>query len=158
MKRIPLVLKDEKGIALVVALLFLTLLSLLGIAGIITSSTDTKIAGNTLSSTKALYIAEAGLTRAEAELINDLNNDQNIANSSFAATSGAIDITPGSTAFYTVFNSISFGAGSYTIQFKNYGTAPNYESAIVLVRSTGTGPNSSTVTLERYLSVENISP
>jgi len=158
MKRIPLVLKDEKGIALVVALLFLTLLSLLGIAGIITSSTDTKIAGNTLSSTKALYIAEAGLTRAEAELINDLNNDQNIANSSFAATSGAIDITPGSTAFYTVFNSISFGAGSYTIQFKNYGTAPNYESAIVLVRSTGTGPNSSTVTLERYLSAENISP
>ena len=158
MDRIPISLKDEKGIALVVALLFLTLLSLLGIAGIITSSTDTKIAGNTLSSTKALYIAEAGLARAEAELINDLNNDQNIANSSFIATSGTITITPSSTAFYTVFSDISFGAGSYTIQFKNYGTAPNYESAIVLVRSTGTGPNSSTITLERYLSAENISP
>ncbi|HCX88907.1 MAG TPA: hypothetical protein DHT43_00005, partial [Deltaproteobacteria bacterium] len=87
----------------------------------------------------------------------DLNNDQNIANSSFAATSGTITITPSSTAFY-IFSNISFGAGSYTIQFKNYGTAPNYESAIVLVRSTGTGPNSSTVTLERYLSAENISP
>ena len=158
MKRIPIALRDEKGIALVVALVFLTLLSLLGIAGIITSSTDTKIAGNTLSSTKALYIAEAGLARAEAELINDLNNDQNIANSSFIATSGTITITPSSTAFYTVFSNISFGAGSYTIQFKNYGTAPNYESAIVLVRSTGTGPNLSTITLERYLSAENISP
>ncbi|MEW6615757.1 MAG: pilus assembly PilX N-terminal domain-containing protein [Thermodesulfobacteriota bacterium] len=158
MDRIPMLLKDEKGIALVVALLFLTLLSLLGIAGIITSSTDTKIAGNTLSSTKALYIAEAGLTRAEAELINDLSTDQNIANSSFAATSGTITITPSSTAFYNVLSNISFGAGSYTIQFKNYGTTPNYESAIVLVRSIGTGPNSSTVTLERYLSAENISP
>ncbi|MBI4619775.1 MAG: pilus assembly PilX N-terminal domain-containing protein [Desulfobacterales bacterium] len=158
MNRIPIFLKDEKGIALVVALLFLTLLSLLGIAGIITSTTDTKIAGNTLSSTKAFYIAEAGLARAEAELINDLSTDQNIANSSFTATSGDITITPSSTAFYTVFSNISFGAGSYTIQFKNYGTAPNYESAIVLVRSTGTGPNSSTITLERYLSAENISP
>ena len=158
MKRIPVVQKDEKGIALVVALVFLTLLSLLGVAGIITSTTDTKIAGNTLSGTKAFYIAEAGLTRAEAELINDLNTDQNIANPSFTATSGTITITPSSTAFYTAFSNISFGAGSYTIQFKNYGTAPNYESATVLVRSTGTGPNSSTVTLERYLSAENISP
>ena len=76
MKRIPLVLKDERGVALVVALLFLTLLSLLGIAGIITSSTDTKIAGNSLSSAKAFYNAEAGAEEARIRLKGSQPSDK----------------------------------------------------------------------------------
>jgi Tfp pilus assembly protein PilX len=76
MERIPMLLKDEKGIALVVALLFLTLLSLLGIAGIITSSTDTKIAGNNLSSVKAFYNAEAGAIEVRIRLKGSQPSDK----------------------------------------------------------------------------------
>ncbi|MCK4487758.1 MAG: pilus assembly PilX N-terminal domain-containing protein, partial [Desulfobacterales bacterium] len=150
-------INNERGIVLIVALMFLTLLSVLGAAGIMTSTMDMKIACANRSAAKALHIAEAGLTRAEAELINDLDTDQNIGNTSFEATSGTITITP-SASFYTVFNAISFGEGSYTIQLRNYGTAFPYDPTTVWARSIGTGPNSSTVTLERYLSAENLSP
>ena len=150
-------INNERGIVLIVALMFLTLLSVLGAAGIMTSTMDMKIACANRSAANALHIAEAGLTRAETELINDLDTDQNIANTSFEATSGTITITP-SASFYTVFNAISFGEGSYTIQLKNYGTASPYDPTTVWARSTGTGPNSSTVTLESYLSAENLSP
>lgn len=150
---------------LIVALMFLTLLSVLGAAGIMTSTTDMKIACANRSAAKALHIAEAGLTRAEAELINDLDTDQDIGNTSFEATSGAIDLTGllSSTSFYTVFNAISFGSGSYTIEFKNYApdpiTAPTvYDPTTVWARSIGTGPSLSTITLESYLSAENLSP
>ncbi|MFH2013084.1 MAG: PilX N-terminal domain-containing pilus assembly protein [Pseudomonadota bacterium] len=157
MNKILILLKEERGMVLVVALVFLTLLSLLGIAGIITSSTDTLIAGNTLSGTEALYIAEAGLKRAEVELLNDLQIDHSLANSNFVAKSGTISITPSSTAFYNVFSNVSFGSGSYTIQLKNYGTSPNYQPSIIYARSIGSGPRSSSITLEKYLSAEDIS-
>ncbi|MBW1678362.1 MAG: hypothetical protein JRJ79_17660, partial [Deltaproteobacteria bacterium] len=86
-------INNEKGMVLIIALMFLTLLSVLGAAGIMTSTTDMKIACANRSAAKALHIAEAGLTRAEAELINDLDTDQDIANATFNATSGAIDLT-----------------------------------------------------------------
>jgi len=158
MKRISMI-DNERGMVLVVALLFLTLLSVLGATGIMTSTTDMKIASANRSATKALYIAEGGMARAEAELINDLNNDQDLSNTSFNATTGTITITPSSTSFYTPtgFSNISFADGSYTIQLKNYPTNPQDDSTI-WARSIGTGPNSSTVTVERYLSAENISP
>jgi len=158
-------INNERGMVLIVALMFLTLLSVLGAAGIMTSTMDMKIACANRSAAKALHIAEAGLTRAEAELINDLDTYQDIANATFNATSGAIDLTGllSSTSFYTVFNAISFGEGSYTIEFKNYEPDPItqpgvYDPTTVWARSIGTGPNSSTVTLERYLSAENLSP
>ena len=91
MKRISTILKDKKGMALGISLFFLTLLSLLGVAGITTSITDIKIASNNLSNIKALYIAEAGIARAEAELINDLNNDQDMA----IATNRMLDLNGG---------------------------------------------------------------
>jgi len=157
MKRISTILKDKKGMALGISLFFLTLLSLLGVAGITTSITDIKIASNNLSNIKALYIAEAGIARAEAELINDLNNDQDMANSNFVTSLGTISITPGSGAFYTVFNNIPFAGGFYTIAFKNCGTPPGYDAKTILVGCTGKGPNSSTLKLRRYLCAENVS-
>lgn len=158
-KQVDAISDNEKGIVLVVVLLLLAALIILGTTAVMQTSTDLKISSNYKTRVQAFYIAEAGLAKAEAELINDLNTDQDIANTTFNQISGSsITITPSSTSFYTVFDSISFGAGDYTIQFMNYGTSPNYNPATVLVRSTGTGPNSSTVTLESYLSAENISP
>lgn len=156
MSDMRLIHKNEKGMVLPLGLMFLAIIAILGTTAVIVTTTDLKIGSNYRASVQAFYNAEAGLARAEAELINDLNNDpdHNIANSNFYATSGTIDIEPTSTSFYVVFDSIPFGAGSYTIQFKNYGAAAPYDSKTVLVRSIGTGPNSSTAALESYLSAQ----
>ena len=159
-----LIHKNEKGMVLAIGLMFLAIIALLGTTAVIVTTTDLKIGSNYRASVQAFYNAEAGLARARAELINDLNNDQDLSNDSFEAISGTITITPSSTVFYTPtgFDNIPFGAGDYTIQFKNYAPDPAaptvYDPATIWVRSIGTGPNSSTVTLECYLSAENISP
>lgn len=54
-------IKDESGIALVIALLIMVLLTVLGTAAIMTSTTDVKIGANFQRSSSAFYIAEAGL-------------------------------------------------------------------------------------------------
>jgi hypothetical protein len=146
--------RNEKGFALVTALVFLAISGMLGTTALLVTNTDFKIVGNHKARTQAFYIAEAGMARAMAEVKNDLTIDHNLANSTFEAISGPISITPSSSDFYTAFDNIGFGAGAYTIEFKNYGTEP----WALWVRSTGNGPRSSSVTVERFLSAENVSP
>ena len=152
--------RNEKGMVLATGLMFLAIIAILGSTAVVVTTTDLKIGSNYRASEQAFYIAEAGLARAEAELINDLNTDQDLSNTSFEAISGAIAIAPSSTVFYTPagFSNIPFAAGDYTIQFKNYAPDPAFpavfDPTIIWVRSIGTGPNSSTVTLEIYLSAE----
>jgi len=124
MSAMRLIYGNEKGMVLPVGLIFLAIIALLGSTAVIVTTTDLKIGSNYRASVQAFYNAEAGLARAEAELINDLNTDQDLSNNSFEAISGTITITPSSTDFYTVFNNISFGAGDYTVQFKNYAPDP----------------------------------
>ena len=156
---ISLISGNQKGVVLVTALIFMTILLLLGSTAVLVTTTDIKIGANYKVSSQAFYIAEAGLARAVAEAISDLDDDQDFGNTSFSALFGTITISPDSTAFYTPpgFDSFSFGSGSYAIQFKNIGTSPNFSSTTLWVRSTGTGANSSSVILEKYLSAENIS-
>jgi hypothetical protein len=54
-------LNEERGSVLLIALLMLALLSLIGIAGTTSSSTELRIAGNHKISTQAFYAAEAGI-------------------------------------------------------------------------------------------------
>lgn len=160
-----LIHKNEKGMVLPLGLMFLAIIAIMGTTAVIVTTTDLKIGSNYRASVQAFYIAEAGLARAEAELSNDLNTDQNIGNTTFNQISGSpITITTRSDKFNTPtdFDNISFGAGAYTIQFKNYAPDPAaptvYDPTTIWVRSIGTGPNSSTATLECYLSAENLSP
>jgi hypothetical protein len=151
-----LIHKNEKGMVLPLGLMFLAIIAITGTTAVIVTTTDLKIGSNYRQSVQAFYIAEAGLARAEAELINDLNNDQDFSNGSYVTTSGTIALAYDDSKFNNLFNDIPFGEGFYTIQLKNYPTDPEDDSTI-WVRSIGTGPNSSTVTLECYLSAENIS-
>lgn len=157
MKKLSMIIKKERGAALVICLVFLTLLSALGAAGIMTSSTDVKIASNDLSTSESFYIAEAGLARAQAEILNDLQNDNDVSNNTFYSLSGLITFTPSSSAFYN-FTSVSFAGGSYQMSAKFY-DAPGggLDPKRVLVRSTGVGPDGSTTVLECSYSAENIS-
>lgn len=59
----------ERGIALVVSLLTLLLLSALGTALMLTSHTETLIAGNYRDSVEGLYIADAGIERVMQDLL-----------------------------------------------------------------------------------------
>jgi len=155
-----LIHKNEKGMVLPLGLMFLAIIAILGTTAVIVTTTDLKIGSNYRASVQAFYNAEAGLARAEAELINDLNTDQDLYSNTFNAISDPIDISAVKGAnFYTPtgFSNIPFGEGFYTIQLKNYPTSPENKSTI-WVKSIGTGPNSSTATLESYLSAENISP
>lgn len=60
------IIRNEKGIALVVALMVLIMLTLIGMAAILTTTTEVNIAGNEKQATQALYLAEAGISRVKA--------------------------------------------------------------------------------------------
>ena len=61
-------MSPERGVALIVALLFLSFLTMLGGALLTTSTIDIWISDNYKTSTESLYLAEAGIEEAR-ELI-----------------------------------------------------------------------------------------
>lgn len=60
--------RNERGVALVVALLILLVLSLMSAALLLNVNTETKIAGHARRETQALNVAEAGLAEAVARI------------------------------------------------------------------------------------------
>jgi hypothetical protein len=61
--------RDESGIALIVALMSLLLMSALGAALILTTTTETKIASNYTAAEEGLYSADAGVERSMQDLL-----------------------------------------------------------------------------------------
>lgn len=68
-----LILKDKKGVVLIVALLILLVLTLIGISAISTTTFETNLSGNQRVATNAFYAAEAGVQMS----INQLRADTN---------------------------------------------------------------------------------
>ncbi len=96
-------LDNERGAALITALMMLTILMLLGFASLILSNIDIKIAGNERSSMASQYAAEAGLAAATVFL---------------NSTSGKLELTaPGPT-----------GAGIPSTSDPTYGYQPSNHS------------------------------
>jgi hypothetical protein len=87
---------DDKGVALIVTLMTMLLLTALGLALTLTSMTETKISGNYSNGTEALYAADAAVERVMQDLLTvaDWNTvlSGDIASS---ATSAFIDGVPG---------------------------------------------------------------
>jgi hypothetical protein len=65
-------LGSQKGSALIICLLSLAVLSALGTAALMVSTTNQTIAGNYRKQSQAFFVAEAGLQKAIAELKNDM--------------------------------------------------------------------------------------
>lgn len=63
-------LKNEEGFTLLIFLSLLLMLTLIGVAGVMTSSTDVDIAGNDLKSINSFYAAEAGVEKVVSEIRN----------------------------------------------------------------------------------------
>ena len=63
-------LKNENGFTLLIFLSLLLMLTMIGIAAVMTSTKDVNIAGNDLKSINTFYAAEAGLEKVIAEIRN----------------------------------------------------------------------------------------
>ncbi|KPJ66229.1 MAG: hypothetical protein AMJ45_04150 [Syntrophobacter sp. DG_60] len=62
------ILKNNNGAALIITMLIMIVLTVLGIAALMTSSIETKISRNQKSSIQAFYAAEAGIEHAKVTL------------------------------------------------------------------------------------------
>ena len=62
-------MKNERGSALIVSLMAMLLLSALGLALMLTTTTETKIAGNFTGSKEAMYAADAAIERAVQDVL-----------------------------------------------------------------------------------------
>lgn len=69
-KKSNLILRNESGIALVVALLMIVILSLIGIASSSNSTFEIKLSGNKRGSTESFYMADAGVQMVLANITN----------------------------------------------------------------------------------------
>jgi Tfp pilus assembly protein PilX len=63
-------LRDERGVALVVAVLVMITATFLGIAAVMTSDIEIRISGNQRCSEKAFYAADSGVDRGLAWLLS----------------------------------------------------------------------------------------
>ena len=71
-------LRQEKGMAMIIVLPILLMITILGIAAIYNSNTDMEISGSVKRGSQAFYIAEAGLERAVNEYIWGNFFDENV--------------------------------------------------------------------------------
>ena len=81
-------LKNERGLALVVALMLLVLLTVMGLAAITTTTTEIQLAGNERTDAQALHSAEAEIKEAlfRTSLPTGVQGANTIANSGSTAT------------------------------------------------------------------------
>ena len=62
-------IRDEHGIAMIIAMMAMLLMSALGIALVLTTSSETMIAGNFANSSEALYAADAAVERSMEDIL-----------------------------------------------------------------------------------------
>jgi hypothetical protein len=64
------ILKDHSGVALVIAMLMITVLTLIGLASTYTSTVEIKLSGNKRGSTDAFYAADGGIQSVLPDIWN----------------------------------------------------------------------------------------
>jgi hypothetical protein len=89
----------ERGIALIVALMLLAVMSLLGASALLTTDVETKIAGNTKIGRTAFYAAD-GIGQASAGIIEDCITDVGWSDDhTYGSGSVAVTVKDGDFAF-----------------------------------------------------------
>jgi hypothetical protein len=139
-KKIIYLLMNQKGMALLTTLIFVFVLVTFGVSLLIMTSNDTKLSALQRDSTKAFYIAEAGVERTLYNLKKDFENSED-----WNDDDGGIKIING----YTLENTsgfqrieyiagydVTFGEGTYTVSLKI--NSSNY----VTIKSKGEYDNS----------------
>jgi len=94
-------LKNERGIAALVAMLLVGMLTLIGLAALSTSDDEVQVAGNKWQETKAFYAAESGLDKAVSELMGHYDTANSVPGS---MPHGAEDVNNCEVTYNTVDN------------------------------------------------------
>jgi len=142
---------NERGMALILALLMLTLLGILGIWALDTSTTDLKIAGNFRSNQYAFYAADAGV--GYVTNANMLLAVYNFAYGSPGWTSGnvSVDVSTSSTcsaSVPTIFRGpLPQGGGASVIYDADIGSS-GWHGVYTAVTSAGSAVNHSTAVID----------
>ncbi len=149
---------DEKGMALVLVLLFMMVLTLLGAGAVMISSTDIKISSNYKSGKQAFFLAEAGVEQARQLLRTNTQSGTTLSTLLNAAIGADGTLTSSDTlSNFTntddvpYVNTTSLGAGSYRVYLTNDSdpttgdtvTSTTDHNGKVTLTSFGYGPNGS---------------
>jgi hypothetical protein len=144
------ILQSEEGLSLVVILVLICLLAIIGTMAMQKASVDVKTSGNYKNSTQVLYLAEAGIEKARAELTTKTVN-QALAGAD-GKTGTGFDADNGILSFG---GSVSFGKGTYGVTVTDNNDGDNNQWAdvdgIFMVRSMGSMPDGSKRTIEVIL-------
>jgi len=124
-----IVMKNEKGIVLIVVIMLMAVMVLLGTTAIMVTTTDMKISSNYREGTRAFYNADAGVETVIAYL-----RSNNVTFPTDAATPTTITVScPSGYSFNTSVAINYVAAGSYKFQM------------------TGTGYNNASETIEAFI-------
>ncbi len=129
MEGIKALLKNERGVVLVISLMILTLLVGAGIGAIVSTQTDLKTSGNLKTATQAFYIAEAGLQRALRQLNKVTNWVGGLSNTSDAFSGD--NSLGGGTYVVQVFNDDPSPPNVRIISIGNIGSSSSTVEAVV---------------------------
>ncbi len=152
-----LVCRNQKGIVLPVALVFLVVLGMMGGAAIMMTRTDMKISGNYKNSEQAFYVAEAGIENARETLraLNAASGIKNAFSDELAGVTGSNGVLDGYTSGtddVPLLNGTTLGNGTYTVYLTNDSVEGSLNltdsNQTVTLISVATGPNGSNATIE----------
>lgn len=169
--KVNLLLKNDEGAVLVIAMLVLLLLTLMGKVATTTSTVEMGIAGNERFYKKTLYAAETGLGHVREMLQAEFRNsnrariasgqypDWDFAlNGSVAGIDAAVDTNFDGGAIWILDQDLGDGTGlfgSYTVTIWNNpddgGGATNDTDQLLCVRSAATGPKGTKSSVEVIL-------
>jgi len=141
--KIPVSHKNERGVALVISLIFLALLGMLGTTAYVMTSTDLKIGSNYQAGAEAFFDADAGINYAVGQIEAGLKDDPPF---TLPLTLGD-PMDPSDTNSIDLASLTSFDApGDFKFEFQAPGLTlvSNDQYQLTCI---GTGPNNSTATI-----------
>jgi hypothetical protein len=110
------IVRDEQGVAVILAVLVLLALTALVAAFLAVSAFEPQISANLAAATQARYVAEAGIEAAFDGLANNPNWSLALAGSSCSANGGVL--APG-TSMSATLPGLTVSAGRYTVRVRN---------------------------------------
>jgi hypothetical protein len=119
-------LRSQRGAALLIAIFALLLISVVGIAMIVSTGTDSALTGNYRTSTSAYYAALAGLEEARGRLYRKDPHYINIAAPNFLTPQGTPALTL-TTVLYIINPNVAAGEAVVPYDLSNPATFPDTE-------------------------------
>lgn len=132
---------SERGSTLVIALAVIVGMTMLGIAALQMTGADTQASGREAGASKALYIAEVGITQGVRELEDEpFSLPQSNVDDHLSTEFGILGTNKEASGyfkdFYLLHSNVSYEGGSYTVGVKPY-IDGNPDDDRVIVRSMG---------------------